>query len=269
MKKQIIRNVLIFITLVLSSCLFPMPFKSLKTEEVIPFRFSKNIEFHYNALYIDSENETITNELLILKVLGKRWFVQPGLQEAIRYIYHTDTSDYRNYSDPFPFFRQKNEKYYERKGKARRLSKKETTGAYSNSNNFYAHPPRANQYRMLFYAPHPIVPYQLLKDTLCEFVFNRKIVGSPFTQTYQYSPTKNFIMKQKEYKCWEVNVNSIGNLHEYMDSLAIYNSKLEALFCEEIGFVKMNYTFQDSTKILFKLTKVIEIKEGKPKHNNK
>lgn len=268
MKKQMVRNLLILIPLALSSCLIPLPIKSLKTKEAIPFRFSKNTEFHYNALYINSENDTITNELLILKVLGRRWFVQPGLQEAIRYIYHTDTSDYRNYIDPFPIDRQKNEKHYERKGRARRLKQKETTGAYSNSNNYYAHPPRANQYRMLFYAPHPIVPYQLLKDTLCEFVFNRKIVGSPFTQTYQYSPTENFTMKQKEYKCWAVNVNSIGKLHEYMDSLAIYNSKLEALFCEEIGFVKMNYTFEDSTKIFFNLTELVEIKEEKTAHIN-
>ncbi len=263
MKKYVLFFCTVFIIFFISSCVPRQSSSSLfrKTEDTRPFSFSKHIEFHYNALYINPNNDTITNELLILRVLGRRWFVQPGLQEAIRYIYHTDTSDYRNFISPDPFYRRKDEKNYEHKGKAWRLSKKETTGAYSNSNAYYAHPPRTNQYRMLFYAPHPIVIYQLLKDTLCDFVFNRRIIGAPFTQTYEYSPAKSITKNQKDCKCWEVNVNSVGHLSEYMDSLAIYDSKLKALFCEEIGFVKMNYTFEDSTKIFFELEELVKVKK--------
>lgn len=242
-----LKTILVYIFLCLS-------FAAISQNEIknIPFKkvvFIKGTEYHYRALYIDSQNDTVTNEILELKILGRRWFVQPGLQEAIRYIYNTDTSEYKKYVDPHPHFKKRNEKKL-------RISEKETTGGYANASTFYLHPPRTNQYRMLFYAPHPLVPYQLLQDTLCTFVFKRRIIGMPFKQTYQYSPGEIYTANNRTYRSWNVHVDSDGDLDEHSEALRIYDSKLTACFCEEIGFIELKYTFENGIIIHFKLEKI-------------
>ena len=120
--------------------------------------FDKNKEYHYNVYYINAENDTLTNEKIIFKPLGKSWFFQPLKQKAIKYVYFTDTFKYKMYVDPEDLFNEMNQRHYKKKGRVC-IYKSEITGGIDNEKIFYLHPPRINQYRMLFYASHPLIIY--------------------------------------------------------------------------------------------------------------
>lgn len=110
--------------------------------------FHQKREYHYNAVYIDAHGDTISSEKLIIKPLCKPWFVQPNLQMAFQYIYSNDSNAFRRYIDPKEYVHQRDLKF-DKKGKMR-IRPEETTGGYSSDNFFYMHPPRCNQFRMLF-----------------------------------------------------------------------------------------------------------------------
>ncbi|SMG20415.1 hypothetical protein SAMN05661096_01100 [Marivirga sericea] len=77
--------------------------------------FNGDQEYHFGALYIDSEGDTITNEKMVLRPLGRPWFFQMRYQVAVKYIYHTDTAGYKNYLDPDKWWQEKNQKHYDKK----------------------------------------------------------------------------------------------------------------------------------------------------------
>src|SRR5690554_1728006 len=80
--------------------------------------FDKKRDYIYNTIYIDSLGDTIITEKLILRVLGRRWIAQPGLQKSIRYIYDTDTSEYKNFINPDAYQHERNQRRYKNRGKS-------------------------------------------------------------------------------------------------------------------------------------------------------
>lgn len=219
--------------------------------------FEKGKEYVYNAIYIDKHGDTITNEKVVFRPLGRAWIGQPWLQKSIRYIYNTDTTGYKNYIDPVNFFHEKNMKYYTKKGKVR-ISKKETTGGFYKNNYFYMHPPRTNQYRMLFYAPHPFVPFSKLTDSITTFEWGMGIpLMGNFNWNYTVTPAPAIIIDGKETRAWMIFNVSTGDIKERFKEEKLYDSTLEAIFTKEFGFTKLHYTFENSIKIEFDLEKVI------------
>jgi len=221
--------------------------------------FNKNIEYHYLAVYIDKDGDTITHEKMILKPLGRPWLPQPWLQTAIKFIYNTDTTGFKNYVDPDIFFHKKNQKHIEEKGKLR-VSEKEITGAFSKRGAFYMHPPRVNQYRMLFYSAHPMVPFAALNDSANHFVQDHLNVigmGGRYIQYYTVTPLQDTVINNTSIGAWSVYAISGGDFNEYHESLKIYDSTLDAVFTKEYGFVKLHYTFENGIKIQFDLDKVV------------
>jgi hypothetical protein len=219
--------------------------------------FDTNRIYEYNAIYIDENGDTITIENIIQKPLGRPWLPQPWLQRAIKYIYYTDTVGYKNYIDPDIFFHKKNMKYLEKHGKLR-LSNKEVTGATLKRDMYYMHPPRRNQYRMLFYAPHPLVYSYSLTDSIYSFSRNAGIIGlgGDLTQEYKVTQLRDTLINKKQVKAWNVFVISGGELNEYNESLGIIDSKLDAIFTREYGFIKLHYTFENDIKIHFDIVDV-------------
>ena len=206
----------------------------------------KGKEYHYQALYID-QGDTLTSEKLILKPLGRPWLPQPWLQTAIRYIYHTDTSGYRNIKHPSSLVPPEN------------IDKKETTGAIHKRERFYMHPPRGNQYYMLFYAAHPMIWKSSITDSVTTFMGKIEIpLMGDFGHHYTVTPLGDTIINSKSVKAWQLETDLEADIKEEAEEKGIYKSTLYAVYTVEYGFVKMHYTFEDGIKMQFDFEKMVE-----------
>ncbi|MDY0280333.1 MAG: hypothetical protein RBR35_07215 [Salinivirgaceae bacterium] len=228
---------------------------SLCSQEVDYFHQKR--EYHYKAIYINTKGDTISNEKLIIKPLGKPWVGQPRVQTAVKYIYANDSNAFRRYVDPDPYFRERNLKF-DKKGKMR-INQVETTGGVVAEYDFYMHPPRTNQYRMLFYAPHFWISFLHMKDTVSTYISGMIIpMTGRFIHHNAVLPMPDTIIEGSTVKAWQLIVTSTGDIKERFKAEKIYNSKMDAIFTKEYGFVKVHYTFENGIKIQFDLEKVVE-----------
>ena len=221
--------------------------------------------YHYNTLYIDVNGDTIIRGKMIIKPLDKPWLFQPRVQEAFDYIHINDTSEFNKYIDPDMFFYKRQQKYYKKHG-AMKLHKKERSGGGVIDSNFYIHPPRVNQFRMLFYSAHPTINYHLLRDTITSTVIKLRLPGfGVIFHKFEIKPLEMPSIKniEKNVRIWGIQSNSkieYTNEYtkEYNNQFPIYNSTLEAEFSKEYGFIKMHYTFENGIKIQFDFVKMTE-----------
>jgi hypothetical protein len=208
--------------------------------------------FKYKALFIDSIGDTLTNEIIEVVPTGKPWFFQPRVQKGVSYYFSTDTSGYQKINPNFQDDRYKN--HLKRNGKIKFVNK-ETTGYACRNTSYFLHPPRQNQYQMLFYGAYPFMYYSKLSDTIEHYSITMNIPG-PVDAVHRYvifpyvgiSPFKDI----SQLKLWNVNaVTDVTGLSEYFESQHYHDSKMEGLYCPEIGFVKMQHTFENGVKIYF------------------
>jgi len=223
--------------------------------------FDKKRDYIYNTIYIDSLGDTIITEKLILRVLGRRWIAQPGLQKSIRYIYDTDTSEYKNFINPDAYQHERNQRRYKNRGKFP-LSKKSTTGGYQNEHYFYMHPPRTNQYYMLFHAAHPRFHSRVLEKGIDTITFkSHKLISVGYMhQDYVYEILGKRKFLEDSINVYSLSVDShlVTEKEHYQNRLDFYKSTLDALFSYEYGFIKMHYEFKSGVRIEFDLVEVIE-----------
>ena len=216
--------------------------------------FAKGYEYKYRALYIDSIGDTITNEILIMKPLNRRWLGQPRIQESVMYIFITDTIGMKEFVSPDPTIRSLDEDYF-KKHEKKRILKSEKTGAINNGAMYFLHPPRANQYYMLRYSAYPIIYYNKLNDSITNFDFSLREIMK-YNHHYLVKPLKIKLENSSE-KLWELEVDSkITNLSEYWKQYHIFDSKSKLIFSNERGFVKMHHTFENGIKIQFDLIEI-------------
>ena len=243
-----------FLLLILSSC-----FVKLKTLGLSDSYFIKNKMYYYNTLYIDAEGDTIIKGEMIIKPLDRPWIGQWKSQESVNYIYTNDTVEYIKYKDPEPYFFQKQQKYL-KKHKYLKMKLKEKTGGSLYGSIFYIHPPRINQFRMLFYSAHPSVNYIFLQDTVVLGISTMSIFGvGKVINNHRILPLKQSSIQSVEnnVKVWEIIIESKCEFtNKSMKNSQIYNSRLDAEFCKEYGFVKMHYTFENGIKIQFDFVKM-------------
>ncbi len=222
--------------------------------------FDTKRDYIYDALYIDSIGDTITNEKLILRVLDRKWIAQPGLQKSIRYIYDTDTTDYKNFINPDAYQHERNQRRYKNRGKFP-LSEKSTTGGYQNEHYFYMHPPRSNQYSMLFHAAHPRFHSRVLEKGIDTITFtDQQLYGAGYMhQEYIYEILGKEKFLGDSINIYKVNVSSelITEKEHFNSKLDHYSSTLDALFSNEYGFIKMHYKFKSGVRIEFDLVEVL------------
>jgi hypothetical protein len=188
------------------------------------------------------------------------------VQTAITYVYITDTAGYRNYLKPdssiykkYPEQKEKIAAYYEKKMKRKvSLKKEETTGATQKFGFFYMHPPRANQFSILFNAPHPMVYFSALNDSVNVFKRDLELpfVGD-FNQTYTVVPIDDVEIAGQKIRAWRVTAESIGDDRIYAKGEEEFNSTLEAIFTYEYGFIKMHYAFANGIRIQMDFEKLV------------
>jgi hypothetical protein len=235
--------------------LFLIVFCSCKTTYRYDSIFTDKKEYVYQVLYIDNNGDTITNELLILKPLNRRWLGQPRVQESIKYIFDTDTNEYRNFKSPNPEMCEIDENYYIKKGKYD-IKKSEITGGLNSDSIYYIHPPRTNQYFMLRYSAFPLIYYSKMKDTIQSYTYDLGL-GMKYHHEYVIKPVKTINSDSLNEDLWEISAKSkITNLTEYWKNYPIFDSKTYFLFSKKHGFLKIHTEFENGIKVIFNMVKI-------------
>ena len=217
--------------------------------------------YHYNTLYIDAHGDTLIREHLVMRVLNRPWSGQPWKQRSVRFESNLDSATYSRYIDPEPLFHHLDSKYVARKSRLRYIPKQITGGMVEyfkkeKFTQFYMHPPRWNQYRMLFYAPHwEIWIYDKL-DSVYTFPNSLGII---LMGTFNQPSTVTIVPKQQifghEVDFYKMHVTSTID-DSLKDGLYIYDSTLDAIFTKEYGFTELLYEFENGIKIQFFLDRV-------------
>lgn len=209
--------------------------------------FVKNRQYVYSAVYIDEKNDTITREKMILAPRNKRWVAQPGEQESVYILYFTDTIGIKNY------------KSFDPSVKDFKFKKKENTGGYYNDEVFFLHSPRQNQYKILYYAAHPMMYFSRLTDSLKTMEISiQNLAKQVYVHKYSVKPDTILYdsITKKELQYWQVHIQTeTKNMGPYFGKLGL-DSKCDAIFSKEYGFSKMHYTFENGIKINFDLVEI-------------
>ena len=217
--------------------------------------------YHYNTLYIDAQGDTLIHEHLVMRVLNRPWSGQPWYQRSVRFEFSLDSDTYSRYIDPEPQFHYLDSKYVARKSRLRYFSQSTTGGVIDTDKKnkfttFYMHPPRVNQYRMLFYAPHWEIWIYDESDSVYTFPSSLKIY---FFGTFNQPRTVRIVPKQQifghEVDFYKMHVTSTID-DSLKDGLYIYDSTLDAIFTKEYGFTELLYEFENGIKIQFFLDRV-------------
>lgn len=208
-------------------------------------------EYHYKAIYIGIDGDTLSNEKIVLKPTGKPWKFQKS-QTAYRVIYKYSKEDSIKISklpNPTSVGRRKQKPIF--------LEKEVTTGALENPHELWMHPFRENQYVYTEIAPFPDVRKDSLEiGAQWKTRLNIMIGLGSFKGKVncQYNVVgkgdrkyKNLLLKD----CWEIESTGTHS------KLGV--SQLNFYYHKKYGFVELNYRFYDGTIIQFSLLDVIEL----------
>jgi hypothetical protein len=108
---------------------------------------------------------------------------------------------------------------------------------------------------MMRFAAYPFMIYSKLSDTLEQFEYKiNNLDDQVFIHNYEVLPYERTTPLNGNFKdsLWTVNViSTVNGLSDYFESQHYHDSKMEGLYCPEIGFIKMHYTFENGVKIYF------------------
>ncbi len=134
----------------------------------------------------------------------------------------------------------------------------EWTGLVENKHNVWLHPPRNFLFNILELNPYPYVKYPLAtgkqwQDSMSIGdhwsdprwkVWKGRVVNQ---YTYEVKGRASVLVEGKEIPCWIIESSAKSS---------IGNTQLNSYFNEEYGFVKLDYTNIDGSKIILKLNKL-------------
>lgn len=201
--------------------------------------------YHYKALFIDKEGDTLSNEKIIFQPTGTVWEAQKT-QTLVKEFYFTSDTVFSKFKDP-RLKKNQTSKY----GKAT----ESRTGAIETDSLLWIHPFRSNQYVYTEVAPFPRVKTNKLK------IGNEWSGGITFilsgwgnfkgrvSSNYQVTGNiKKEFFHQELIDCWVIDAIGVHN--------KLGKSTLTFLYHKDYGFIEMNYVFYDGTKIQFVLDEV-------------
>lgn len=211
---------------------------------------SQRKQYVYHAFYIQN-NDTITNEIIILNTTKKKYF-------NIEYKYSPQVSKILNLEDYFTGIKiqQKNIQF------------NEITNGICDSNVFYMHPPRQNQYYLLLRGAYPIMLKKLINDT-AKFNFNIDfkiplygVMRHEYNVVYKNDtllPNLNN-SKIKFYEVISISKNlNLTNFAKKNMNVKDTESKMNGIYCNEYGYIAMVHSFCNNVKICIVLEKIINL----------
>lgn len=193
---------------------------------------------------------------------SKKWIFQPGKQKELTFLFKPDTVSDNKYVDPEVFFAKKHRKRIKKRGYIGFFSKV-ITGGFVDSTRFYFHPPRVNQYRRLFYAPHPQIELIAFEKKQHLYFTKLHIYGiGVYNHKYIYTKSININLFKESIKTWNLFVDSNMEfknekiVKRKAQSNECFDSTLKAKFCREYGFITIDYKFDNGIEIKFELVEV-------------
>ena len=198
--------------------------------------------YHYKAIYIGLNNDTLFNSLVNIRTTGLRWDQQPEKQDLIYYEFPGYKADSAKLSD------HKINKEFQI------WTDNSATGVIENIEQVWMHPIRINQYKFTEVAPFPKVNLPLQKGKKWEGTTTGIIGwgewdGQTVKCKYKISGQEIYLLGDLKIDCWVIK--SVGKCSSG-------KSKLTTLFNEEYGFVKMEYQNYEKEKLVFELIKMEE-----------
>lgn len=202
-------------------------------------------EYIFKATFLDSHEKLISESQIKMMASGRRWDIQPELQDEVIIHYEYRQEDVEKINE-----------YKINKTLSNTVwTKKNSTGIIENVKQIWMHPFRANQFIFTEVAPFPEVKLPLN-------------VGKSWTgQLNIYkgwgdwnNSSGNFIYTVETKEDIQTRFGQINNCWK-IKSEATYpfgKSFLDFWFNEELGFVKMNYTNYGGQKLNIELIEVIE-----------
>jgi len=209
--------------------------------------FKKNRQFVYRAFYIDSNNDTLTEENIFIKSLGVPWEYQKSQIKYTLTYFPTDSV-----LETIKKATIKKRKKWEPVNKAKTV----TSGLIETSKYIWMHPFRHNQYLYTELAPFPSVNLDSLIvgkswDGGVLFILSGwgKFKGRVHSCYEVVKQTDYFFMDTVLTDCWEIKAIGVHN--------KLGENNLQFIFHKEFGFLQMNYSFYDGVKIVFKLEDIL------------
>ena len=135
---------------------------------------------------------------------------------------------------------------------------KESTGLVDNKHNVWLHPPRTFLFHVLELNPYPYIKYPLAigrqwQDSMSIGdhwsdprwkVWKGRIVNK---YAYEVKGRTSVSVEGKQIPCWIIESSAKSSIGD---------TQLQSYFNEEYGFVKLDYTNIDGSKIILKLNKL-------------
>ena len=222
----------------------------------------KEKTFIYEAFFINSKGDTLTNEIIEISFTDTPWKFQPKTQKNVVITYYTDTTGIKSFVYPFEKVRKKHQKFQANKESGEKgwekwtwLAKREVTGYSLNDSVFWTHPPRDNQYIYMQLSGMP----EILLDRL-------KIGGNWIKQLFiltGFHDWKGNVISKSEvtgttsYNHKKISVKNAWKIsikHEH-SKLGNYNS--EMIFDEkEYGFLILDNKYPEGNRIVMNLIKM-------------
>jgi len=226
-------------------------------------------KFIYDYYYEDTDG----NQFLIEREKGnitldddefQKWFFVPKDNQSKRTIVQLQTK-VRSGLDPFidndPTYNQSIFKFYDIHKNGKSIERGET-GLIENEMNVWTHPSRHGLFAMLEFAPFPYIqaPYEIGNSWVWDYVNINSDNWSDsrwlefegeinIISTYEITDIKMVDTKLGEIECYEITGTATNPYGE---------AKLVAYFNSEYGFVKLNYTNINLSKMVIELVEIEE-----------
>lgn len=225
-------------TLLLSLFIVLLSFNSQSTEPKTeyPEYWSKERQYVYHALYIDSAGQKISSERVTMQPTGEIWDADKN-QTLMNFILDSIFADWSKIpATPI-------------NGKPRNWMKNYQEGVLQSKNKVWMHPLRQNQYILTELAPFPEIILPIKQDTSWKTTLWIYKAFGTFEGTVEcvYTLSKQ---EERDYNfgklnCWKIVAK--GTHDKLGENTAIY------YFNETYGFTEMNYHFFNNQKIKLKL----------------
>ncbi len=191
----------------------------------------------YRAIYLNSKNDTLSNELIVQSYEGKMWQLDKN-QFSLKRKYDfskTDTTKFTAIS-----------------GRHIKWDSIDITGAGEDNNSVWFHPFRDNQYELTEIAPFPSVDKPKFVGKTWD---SNKIIGSGWgafegntKAIYRIVEHKKIVFATKKDLCWFIESE------EKHPKLGI--NKHYFIFNDDYGFIEMKYLFFNGDKMHFKVVTI-------------
>lgn len=214
-----------------------------------PKIWQANREFHYQALYIDTNGDTISNETIVMVPSGKPNPLQKNKQSLAEYHFQYSATDSAKLAG-HPIHANDFTKKYNTIIWRRQMQE----GIIENEDEMWMHPFRTNQYVLTEIAPFPAVRFPLTEGLSWKSLF---FIAKGWG-TFRGRATQKYTIKGKTTR--QVGIGELAGC-QLIEAVSKHKKLGEShawfYFHPDYGFVEMVYQFYNGQQIIFSLQEII------------